>query len=43
VTCRVMAHRGIELLLSTQPLDYPVVLFRWNAAGAWPDITTDEP
>jgi hypothetical protein len=43
VPCRQMTHRGIELLFSAQPLDHPVVLFRWNAAGPWPDITTDEP
>jgi hypothetical protein len=43
VPFRQMTHRGIALLLSTQPLENPVVLFRWNAASSWPDITTDEP
>jgi hypothetical protein len=43
VPCRHMSHRGIELLLSAQPLVYPIVLFRWSAAGPWPDIITDGP
>lgn len=38
VPCRQMTHRGIELLLSAEPLDYPIVVFRWNAKGPWPEI-----
>jgi hypothetical protein len=43
VPCRHMSHRGIELLLSAQPLVYPIVLFRWSPAGPWPDMITDGP
>lgn len=42
VPCRQMTHRGIELLLSAQPLDHPIVLFRWNAVGPWPKIVSDK-
>jgi hypothetical protein len=38
VPCSPLTHRGIEFLFSARPLDYPIVVFRSNAEGAWPEI-----